>query len=126
MLALHFCFPVMMYKGNFTRFSGSVMSELSRSLIDGGHESGSELLCPFCTSHLKRVLCLLSSFSLSIHSVYQLTEVAKLILSSPNKFCERHYIPTFLLNCCLHQLIFPITEIINVSLSLTCPSKRSC
>ena len=46
-----------------------------------------------------------------------LIEVAKLILSSPNKFCELDAIPTFLLKSCLHTLIVIITKIINVSLS---------
>ena len=45
-----------------------------------------------------------------------LTEVAKLILSSPNKSCELDPIPTFLLKSCLHTLIVPITKIINLSL----------
>ena len=43
-----------------------------------------------------------------------LTEVAKLILSSPNMFCELDPIPTFVIKCCLHTLIVTITTIINV------------
>ena len=42
-----------------------------------------------------------------------LTEVSKLILSSPNKSCELDPIPTFLLKSCLHIIIAPITKIIN-------------
>ena len=45
-----------------------------------------------------------------------LTEVAKLILSSPNKSCELDPILTFPLKSCLHTPIVPITKIINASL----------
>ena len=41
-----------------------------------------------------------------------LTEVTKLILSSPNKSCEFDPIPTFMLNFCLHTLIVALTKII--------------
>ena len=43
-----------------------------------------------------------------------LSEVSKLILSSPNKSCELDHIPT--LKSCLHTLIVPITKIIHLSL----------
>ena len=43
------------------------------------------------------------------------TEIAKLILSSPNKSYELDPMPTFLLKSCLHTLIVPITKIINLS-----------
>jgi len=46
-----------------------------------------------------------------------LTEVSKLILSSPKKSCELDPILIFLLKSCLHTLIVPISKIINVSLS---------
>ena len=45
-----------------------------------------------------------------------LTEVSKLILSSPNKSRELDPIPTFLLKSCLHTLFIPITKIIHLSL----------
>ena len=46
-----------------------------------------------------------------------LTEISKLISSSPNKSCELDPIPTFLLKYCLHTLFVPITKIMNLSLS---------
>jgi len=42
-----------------------------------------------------------------------LTEVSKLILSSPNKSCEIDPFPRFLLKYCLHTLMAPIIKIIN-------------
>jgi len=53
----------------------------------------------------------------SVFTPALLTEVPKLIWSSPNKSCELDPIPTFLLKYCLHRLIVPLTKIINLSLS---------
>jgi len=59
-----------------------------------------------------------------------LNEVAKLIYHPLNKSCELDPIPTFLLKSSLHALNFPITKIINLSLSVpftfkTCQCKPS-
>jgi hypothetical protein len=45
------------------------------------------------------------------------TEVDKLLLSSPYKSCEFEPIYTFLLQSYIHTLTFPITNLINLSLS---------
>ena len=44
-------------------------------------------------------------------------EVAKLMLSSPNKTCELDPIPKFVLKSCFHTVIAPITKIVNLSLN---------
>jgi len=46
-----------------------------------------------------------------------LTEVAQLVLTSPNKSRELDSMSIFLLKCFLRTLIVPITRIINLSLS---------
>ena len=50
--------------------------------------------------------------SCTVFKPASLTEVSKLILSSPNMSCELDPIPTFLLKSYLHKLIVPITKII--------------
>jgi len=51
--------------------------------------------------------------TLAVFKPASLTEVSKLILSSPNKSCKLDTIPTFLLQSCLHALIVPVTKVIN-------------
>ena len=44
-------------------------------------------------------------------------EVRKLIMSPPNKQCMLDPCPTFIIKACIDQLVLPITNIINYSLS---------
>ena len=44
------------------------------------------------------------------------SEAHTIILKCPNKYCDLDYFPTFLLKCCIDQLIHPITTIINMSI----------
>ena len=51
--------------------------------------------------------------SCTVFKPASLTEVSKLILSSPNKSCDLDPISTFLIQSCLHTLNVPITTVIN-------------
>ena len=44
-------------------------------------------------------------------------EVHKIIMNSPSKSCSLDPIPTWLLKCCINELLPIITSVINLSLS---------
>ena len=44
-------------------------------------------------------------------------EIRRIIMKSPNKSCELDPIPTWLLNCCLTELLPLITTLVNKSLT---------
>ena len=91
------------------------------------HDSTNSLCNSFSKTFKENITQIHASFpssasSCNIHfqavhqpcTVFKLTEVSKLILSSLNNSCELDPIPTFLLISYIYTLIVPITKIINL------------